>query len=140
MYGKMQSLGSLKSFIWYAPQLSRASILCFLILSLLRVHHWGWLQWLTVRWGANPTSILSFLRAHHWGGCNVMVWWLQNPLFTDTAGGIFSSHCFHHSSYFDLSWNLIRIVLQLQINWEEINIITDFLWSGVKCMALGRTL
>ena len=41
MYGKMQSLGSLKSFLRYSPQLSGASILCFLILSLLRVHHWG---------------------------------------------------------------------------------------------------
>ena len=29
MYGKMQSLGSLKSFLLYAPQLSGASILCF---------------------------------------------------------------------------------------------------------------
>ena len=62
--GRCKSLGSLKSFLWYAPQLSGASILCF--------------------------HILSFLRVHSWGGYNVMAWWLQHPLFTDMAGHIFS--------------------------------------------------
>ena len=38
---RCKSLGSLKSFLWCVPQLSRASILCFLILTLLRVHCWG---------------------------------------------------------------------------------------------------
>ena len=38
---RYKSLGSLKSFLWYAPQLSGASILCFLILSFLRVHCLG---------------------------------------------------------------------------------------------------
>ena len=41
MCGK--SLGSLKSFLWYAPQLCRASILCFHTLSPFRVHHGEWL-------------------------------------------------------------------------------------------------
>ena len=55
---------SLKSFFWYAPQLPEASILCFLILSLLRVHHWGWLQ------------------------CDGLM--VQYPLFIDMAGSILS--------------------------------------------------
>ena len=55
--GRCKSLGLLKSFLWYAPQLSGDSILCFLILSSLRVH----------------------CRC----GCNVMAWRLQHPLFTD---------------------------------------------------------
>ena len=87
--GRCKSLDSLKSFLWYAPQLSGASILCFLILSLLRVHHWGWLQWLMVWWWAS-SSILSSLRAHHPVSCNVRAWRLQHPLFMDTAGNIFS--------------------------------------------------
>ena len=43
-----KSLDSLWPFLWYAPLLSRANILCFLILSLLRVRLLGgrWLQWL----------------------------------------------------------------------------------------------
>ena len=60
--GRCKSLGSLNSFLWYAPQLSGARILCFLI--------------------------LSSLRAHCLGSCNVMAWWLQHPLFTDMAGSI----------------------------------------------------
>ena len=31
MYGEMQSLGSLSSLLWYASQITGASILCFLI-------------------------------------------------------------------------------------------------------------
>ena len=42
--GRFKSLGSLKSFLCYAPQLSGASTLCFLILSFLRAHRQGWLQ------------------------------------------------------------------------------------------------
>ena len=151
--GRCKSLGSLKSFLWHEPQLSGASILCFLflflflfltngllelvgvffnfyfilahrwlttlcyfrctakwfsytriysfsnslwflILSLLRVHcRVGWGDggsgWLLD--GGHPVHILSSLRAHLRGGCNVMAWWLQHPLFTDTAGDIFFS-------------------------------------------------
>ena len=36
--GRCRSLGSLKSFLWYAPQLSEARILCFHILSSLKAH------------------------------------------------------------------------------------------------------
>ena len=38
--------------------------------------------------GSPFVSILSSLRAHHLGA--VVAWWLQYPLFTDTAGNIFS--------------------------------------------------
>ena len=54
--GRCKSLGSLKSFLCYAPQLSGAS---FHILSFLRAH------WLTLE------------------GCNR--WWLWHSLFTDMA-------------------------------------------------------
>ena len=59
---KCKSLSSLKSFLWYAPQLSGASILYFHILSFLRAH------WLTLE------------------GWNC--WGLWHPLFTDMAGNI----------------------------------------------------
>ena len=71
MYGKMQSLGSLKSFLRYALQLPEASILCFLILHTLRVHHQGGNScWLLD--GSHPASILSSLWVYCWGACNVM--------------------------------------------------------------------
>ena len=65
-----------------AAQPSGASILCFLILSLLRVYHWSGCS---VWWsdGRHPASILSSLRAHCCGSCNVMAKWLQHPLFTN---------------------------------------------------------
>ena len=42
--GRCKSLGSLKSFLWCAPLLSGASILCFLILSFFRAYLGEWLQ------------------------------------------------------------------------------------------------
>ena len=42
--GRCKSLGSLRSFLWYAPQVSGASLLCFHILSVLRAHCRKWLQ------------------------------------------------------------------------------------------------
>ena len=73
--GKFKTLGSLKPFLWSAPQLSGASILCFHILSFLGVHHGEWPQ----SDHCQKESILSFLnslRAHPLtfsGGCNP--WW-----------------------------------------------------------------
>ena len=64
-----KSLGSLKSFLWCALQLSGTSVLFFPILSPLRGHCWGWLQW---------------SRA-----C-----WLQCPLFADITGDILHPHGF----------------------------------------------
>ena len=95
--GRCKSLGSLKSFLWYAPQPSGASILsilCFLILSLLRVYHWGGGAGVEgcSDWGLGSgspfVSILSSLQAHR-PRC-VVAWWLQHPLFTDMAGSVFS--------------------------------------------------
>ena len=69
-------------------QLSGASILCFLILSLLRVLHCG------VPAGADGSMAASYFypefpQGSHQGGCNVMAWWLQHPLFINMAGNIF---------------------------------------------------
>ena len=86
--GRCKSLGSLKSFLCYAPQLSGASILCFLILSPLRVHRCGWVQQLTARWQAFFVSSLSSLRGHHqaavmcWlDGCNILCWLIWQAIF-----------------------------------------------------------
>ena len=49
---RCKSLGSLKSFLCYAPQLSGASILCFLILSFLKLHRWGGCSLTMARWPA----------------------------------------------------------------------------------------
>ena len=79
MYGKMESLGSLKLFLWCAPRLPGARIVCFFILSFpgctVRVPAAA-----DSRWRASFVSILCSLRAHHPGGCNVVAWWLQHPL------------------------------------------------------------
>ena len=42
--GRCKSLGSLKSFLSYASQLSGDSILCFPHLEFLSAHHREWLQ------------------------------------------------------------------------------------------------
>ena len=42
--GRCQSLGSLKPFLWQAPQLCGANIACFLIPRKLRADLWEWLQ------------------------------------------------------------------------------------------------
>ena len=82
--GRCKSLGSLKSFLWYAPQLSGASIQCILlILSLLGVHMWEWGGW-SVWWLDGGHSAPSWVS----GGCSG--WWWQLPLFTDMAGSILS--------------------------------------------------
>ena len=87
MYGKMERLGSLKPFLWCAPRLPGARIVCLFILSFLggtvRVP-----AAVDSRWRAALVSILCSLRAHRPGGCNVVAWWLQHPWWTDTAGGI----------------------------------------------------
>ena len=54
---RCKSLGSLKSFLWHAPLLSGASILCFHILSFFTVHCWEWLQFD----GCYGAGILCFL-------------------------------------------------------------------------------
>ena len=72
--GRCKSLGSLKSVLSYAPQLSGARILGFLIQSPFRVHHWGWLQSLTAWWQAScfHSWIPSWLTIR--GGSNEVAW------------------------------------------------------------------
>ena len=78
-----------KPFLWCVPQLSGASIMCCLILSLPRVHHQRWLQLLAEGWWASG-FYPEARRAHHLGSCNVIMWWLQHCLFADTVVSIFS--------------------------------------------------
>lgn len=75
MCGKMQEFGLTEIILWYAPQLSGASILHLLILFPHRdVHRDGYSSRLLDEVeGRYPTSILSSLRDHCPGGCNVMV-------------------------------------------------------------------
>ena len=54
---RFKSMGSLKSFLWYAPETCQASVLCFYILSFFRAHFRGWLQF----WWLLDANILSFL-------------------------------------------------------------------------------
>ena len=50
--GRCRNLGWWKSFLWYAPQLSGASIQCFVILCSLWGHYWGLLQFVAGKdWG-----------------------------------------------------------------------------------------
>ena len=79
---RRRSLGSLKSFFWYAPQLSEASILCFHVPNFLRTHHREWLQFGGC-WRAGVLSFWSSLRAHQLtilvaaiaDDCDIFVYW-----------------------------------------------------------------
>ena len=90
--GRCKSLGSLKSYLWYAPQLSGVSILSFLILSFLRVHRWGWLRWLpgrwTWQWAAHlspswvPSGLTVWVAVMWWlDGCNVLCLLVWQAIF-----------------------------------------------------------
>ena len=83
---KCKSLGSLKSFLWHALQASRASILCFLILSLFTPSRVGE----CCRWWIFFVFILSFLWLHTWvqlvvmwrlHGCTVLCLLIWQPAF-----------------------------------------------------------
>ena len=97
MYGKIQSLGSLKSFLWHAPQPSGASILCFLILNPLTVHCQGWLQqFLDGRQNLFPswvTSGLNFRVPAMWwlDDCNILSLLIRQVTFL--VHTLFSSVC-----------------------------------------------
>ena len=54
--GRCKNFGSLKSVPFFAPKLSKANILFFSIPSPLRVHSYGWLQWLRV-WQQAPICL-----------------------------------------------------------------------------------
>ena len=96
--GRWKSLGSLNSFLWYAPEPSGARMLCLLILSFLRVHCRGWLQQLTARWTwqwaapLSPSWVPSGLTIQA-----AVMWWLDghNSLwFLISQAIIFSSQYF----------------------------------------------
>lgn len=90
--GRCKGLGLLKSFLWYVPQLSGASFLCFNILSFLSLG-------ITVGTGYSPTaatwqtlfSFLSTFRTHLLTFKGYSCWWLVTSLYTDMAGSILSS-------------------------------------------------
>ena len=56
-----EDLGSMKSFLWHAPQLSGANILCFHIPSFLRAHLFTLWWWLPI---ADDCDILCLLIWH----------------------------------------------------------------------------
>ena len=86
--GRCKRLGSQKSVLWCAPQLSGASILCFLILRLLRMLHCGVAEGAD-GWMAASCFYPEFPQGSHQGGCNVMAWGLQHPLFINMSGNSF---------------------------------------------------
>ena len=84
--GRYKPLGSLNSFLSYAPQLSGAnSVSLFTLLlafpQLLSNHCWGWQHLLDLSLG----SLLSLLEARNH-------WWLWHFLLVNMAGDIFISH------------------------------------------------
>ena len=87
---RCKSLHWLKSLLCRAPQLSGASVLCFFILSLLRVCDQG---------GSSGNCYVSGILFESWvpSGLTIRVAvmrWLDNGniLFTDTTGSIFFFH------------------------------------------------
>ena len=66
---KMPDLGSLKAFLWYAPQLSEPHILCFHTLNFLRTYHREWLHLMAASllfspefpWDSPADNVLSSL-------------------------------------------------------------------------------
>lgn len=75
-----------------------ASILCFPTSNILSVQRWA----VAVMAHGLMVGILfpSWVpsRLTFWGGCNVIIWWLQQSLYTDLAGDIFHS-CFQIPPY-----------------------------------------
>ena len=96
---RCKCLGSLKSFIWYAPYhlepVSSVSCVFSSWVSSGCTICGGCSGWPATRargvqaGGRHPVSILNSLRTLCLGGCDVMAWWLQNPLFTDTVANNF---------------------------------------------------
>ena len=85
--GRFKCLGSLKLSLWYVPQLSRASLLCFCDLSFPGAHPREWLQLDGSRGQAFCPSWApagSPAPRCWWQQC----WCLWCPLFTDMAGNI----------------------------------------------------
>ena len=108
---RWKSLGSL-TFPLMCTSLSGASILCFLILSLLGVPWEGVRQELPARWQANSASNLSSLRAHCQDGCNVVTWSLQHPLLTQ--------HC---SSWLNGRKQAVGVYIWKELSQEKVPVM-----------------
>ena len=94
--GGCKSLGSLKSFLSYASQLSGASILCFSHPELVRACCMEWLQpdvcWITgiLLLRCPRGSEINIWRACIADDCDILVYWYGRKLFH------FSIHCNNH--------------------------------------------
>ena len=73
MYRKIQGYGIPEIISWIGTSALWVSVLCFLILSLLRGHSLGSLQQVAAKWPVLLVSILSSLKAYLQSGCNVVV-------------------------------------------------------------------
>ena len=103
---KCKSLGSLKSFLWHALQASRASILCFLILSLFTPSRVGE----CCRWWIFFVFILSFLWLHTWVQLVVM-WRLHGCTVSYLTG-----------SLLDISVVSNKLIFHTLLQWPALNI------------------
>ena len=92
IYGKMQESGLIEitTFMWY--QFCGPSILCFLILSLLRVNCWEVVAGIDCLIVCIIFTSKVSLRLTVGGSYNVMVWWMKNSLFTDISSVHSLSH------------------------------------------------
>ena len=79
--GRFKSLDSLKSFLWYVPQLRPVTCVFTSWVSPGLTVGSGYSRWQVF------FSFLSFLRAHQLTiGCGCNHWWLWHCLFTEMAG------------------------------------------------------
>ena len=113
--GRCKSLGSLKSFLWYAPQLPGASVLCFHILSLLGALRGNGCSLMAAKWQASfsswdPSGFTS---------SPTPLWWLQ-LLMTVTSfvywyGGKYSISKFLG----DFNWHWLPPLLEERMKWNR---------------------
>lgn len=77
MHGKVQESGLTEIMPLICTSAIWDSILCFLILSFLKLHCWMWLHsddcWMQAEWGRGDVSCFhpEFLRAQHQGDCSI---------------------------------------------------------------------
>ena len=103
--GRCKSLGSVKSFLWYAPQLSGASTLCFHSLSFLRAHQ------LTICGGCDILCLLIWQEMFHFSGTCV----LHLSLYCQHC-----CSCGHSDSFFlRLLWSLIICPVKMLLTSRE---------------------
>ena len=97
--GRCKSLGSLKSFLWWAPQLSGANILLFSILSSLGLHSQG----SPVAAGLTATASLVYCcgRRHSLSSCSLLIPLENSSLLPTNIPRIyqFSPSCWQKPEY-----------------------------------------